>query len=259
MDKTTPTSPVSGTGESSATGDNGELENDTQGQNEGDDDQTDVSDYLGSEDDNTSKIEEDGSFKKRYADSSREAQRLAKEVEAKQKEIDDWVQFVESDPELAEAVKNKTGKPFGKEVEKLTQLETRLANIEKKERELTIKSFESDKKALGFVFNHDVRRQIGEIAKNLESVDVPYEEALEIAYIRLNKTGIVKQATESGKKQAFAQSKVNSEATYTTSNSAQNGTQSFNLSKEEQEYIKNMPGTPEEKKRFIEFHKSKQI
>lgn len=254
-DETTLTSPVSGTGEQGDTGsDNTGTENDTQDQGDtSQDDQTDVSAYDDSAD-NTSKTEDDDDgYKKRYSDSSREAQRLAAEVAAKQKEIDEWVEFVQSDPDLAETVKAKSGKTFGKEADKLVQMEQRLANIEKKEREVIIKSFEIDKKKDGFEFNPDVRKKIGAVAKSLENV-MSYDEALEVAFIRVNKDKITQRATDSGKKQAFAQSRTNSEAIYTTSNSAQGGSKTYTLTKEEQAYVENMPGTPEEKQKFIEFH-----
>lgn len=251
-DETTLTSPVSGTGEQGDTGsDNTGTENGTQDDSNASDDQTDVSAYDDSAD-NTSKTEDDDDgYKKRYSDSSREAQRLAAEVAAKQKEIDEWVEFVQSDPDLAETVKAKSGKTFGKEADKLVQMEQRLASIEKKEREVLIKSFEIDKKKDGFEFNPDVRKKIGAIAKSLEGA-MTYDEALEVAFIRINKDKITQKASDTGKKQAFAQSKANSEAIYTTSNSTQGGSKTYTLTKEEQDYFEKMPVSPEKKKEHIE-------
>jgi len=259
MDETTKTSPVSGTGESSDnTGDNSESEKDTQSQvdqtTDDQDDQTDVSDYLGSEDDNTSKTEDDDEgYKKRYSDSSREAQRLAEEVKAKQKEIDEWIEFVKSDPELAKTVSEKSGKKFDNSDKEISEIKGRLANIEKKETELSIKTFESDKKALGYKFTPENRKQIGAIANTLRKV-MPYDEALEVAFIRTNKDTLLGQASKAGEDKAFAKSKTNSDATYTTSNGSQQGTKTYSLTQEEQDYFNKMPVTDEKRREHIEHY-----
>ena len=248
--------------------DKGDLENDTQDQDQDGDDkdqedgqgddaqddqenQTDASDYLGSEDDNASKTEDedDADFKKRYSDSSREAQRLAGTVKEKQAEIDEWVELVKANPELQKVVREKTGKDLGGK--DLSKIENRLANIERQNQNKSIQDFEVGK---------DITPKLREKMKPLVSVlvgSMPLSEALDIAYLKVNPDGATKLAEESGKRKALAQSKTNKDATYTTSNSSKVGNKTYNMTQEEQDYVDNMPGNPEEKQQFIEFHYQK--
>lgn len=193
-------------------------------------------------------------YKEKFSASSREAQRLAEELKAKQKEIDDWVEFVKADPELSEAVSKKSGKVIGGD-DRLDKLENELASFKKQQKESTIRAFEGGKRKEGFTFTPDLRKQIGVIAATLEK-SMSYDEALELAFIKLNKQGITKKAMEAGKNQAFAQQKANQDATYSTSNSSTSNSKSYKLTKEEQAYVESMPGTAEDKQKFIEFHLS---
>lgn len=184
--------------------------------------------------------------KKRYGDSSREAQKI-------KKELDELVAFINEDDELKDLVQKKISGNTEKKVnvdtyvEKesgdLSEVKQEIAALKKEKNEEAIKRFEAKAKEKGVTFTPEFRQQMKPDVTRLTKAGYTLGEALGLALLK------------TGKAKTNLNYKFNEDATYSTSNSTKGKSETVTLSKEEQRVFDKMPGTPEEKKEILKFMK----
>lgn len=197
-------------------------------------------------------------YKQRYADSTREAQRIKSEHEKAQKELDELVTWINDDPEMSELAKTKlegktkTNVPDPKVeaiLAKVASLESKLNKTEGDQNTDIIRKFESGKE-----ITKETRQKMKVYVKPLVDSGISIGDALESAWVIVNKDNLEKLVES----KVLGKQKENEAATYTTSNSAQKGTsKTVTLTTEEQRVFDKMPGTLEEKTAMLEFMKKK--
>jgi len=206
-----------------------------------------VDDYLASDTDNTSKS--DDNWKKRYEDSSREAQRI-------KEDLDSFIGFIKSDPELLAMTQKKAGlqstttegvpsQSVGAVYEKYEELSKKIGKIERKELNEITRKFEQGKN-----LTPEDRKEIGAFAKELQDkINVPWGEALELSWVKYGKKGSVVENTTSNLEGRI---KENQDATYKTSNSSvEPGSQPIKLTEKEQMTLNKLAKTPEAKQKLL--------
>lgn len=176
-------------------------------------------DYLSTSEKPENK-EDETDWQKRYSDSSREAMNLKKELDQKQKEIEDWDKWLQTNTDIAETIKQRADNPYKTSTSpESSELSKRVQGLEEmiKYQNITqnnriIQNFERSQ--IGTTFIPDLRAQMRPYTKALVDGGIPLEEALSISFEKV----IGKKANQIDKN-SLIQRKVNEDATTTTSNS----------------------------------------
>lgn len=167
--------------------------------------------------------EEESGYKKRYSDSSREAQKL-------KKELDELQSFIEGDEELHTLFKDKYEKgyrPTSKAKEggneeisalkgEIEELKSIVTSGQSQNNEVTIQSFENRvKEQTGKAITPSMRDEMRPLVRQLVAAKMPLERALRMAYFETYGDTITAEAAKAGEKRALATKKAAEDATET--------------------------------------------
>lgn len=195
-------------------------------------------DYLADESETSSEDDSEVDYKKRYADSTREYQKIATEKEQLSKEMEALEKLAQKNPNIIAEI-NKAREMAGeaKASNDEDRIDRKLEDIQKKVQELSrkedlekVKIFQNFERRNPDLFPPNataeekkaIRNKIGRVANTLVDTGMDLSEAVDRAYLTINP----KAAEKAGRDKAYAESLTEEQAGFSSQTSAEGKRQS---------------------------------